>query len=360
MAKRTPLYDTHVRLQGKIVEFAGYDLPIQYEGLGLMVEHNATRNNAGLFDVSHMGEIVLSGKGSRASVNNLVTTEIGQLTDGQIKYSLMLNEKGTIIDDLLVYCINDDKWLLVVNASNCAKDFEWIRTHLLADTIAENISEKVGQIALQGPKAIDIILKLIGENDIPNKYYTFVINNSLGVKALISRTGYTGEDGFEIYTSTNDIVQIYDRILEAGKEFGLVPAGLGARDTLRFEACLPLYGHELSEEYFGHEVSLGIFVKMDKLNFIGKSALMNTPALFKRKGVKLIDKGIARENCPVYDAAGNQIGIVTTGTYSPTLNYSIAMVRINKDYEENTMYIDVRGRKLLAEVVKMPFYKRNN
>lgn len=359
MAKRTPLYDTHVRLKGQIVEFAGYDLPIQYDGHGLMAEHNATRNNAGLFDVSHMGEIILSGKGSRASVNNLVTTEIGNLTDGEVKYSLMLNDKGTIIDDLLVYCINDEKWLLVVNACNCDKDYQWISTHLLKDTKCENISERVGQVAIQGPKAVEIMLKLIGTNNIPHKYYTFVINNSLGFKALISRTGYTGEDGFEIYADANEIVGLYDRIMQAGQKYGIVPAGLGCRDTLRFEACLPLYGHELSEDYYGHEVTLGMFVKMDKEKFIGKNALANTPAKFKRKAVKLIDRGIARENCLVYDANGNQIGIVTTGTYSPTLNHAIAMVRINKDYELDELFIDVRGRKLRSEIVKMPFYKRS-
>ena len=202
--------------------------------------------------------------------------------------------------------------------------------------------------------------KILPESEIPEKYYTFKVSDRVtDGRCIVSRTGYTGEDGFEIYCPAEKTPEIFEKILDAGKEYGILPCGLGARDTLRFEACMPLYGHELNEDYLGHEVGLGFALKMGKPDFIGKKALEERPAQFKRKGVKLIDKGIAREGCEVFAASdGRKIGVVTTGTYSPTFQHALAMVRIEKSYEEPEVVIDVRGKKLRAEVVKMPFYKR--
>lgn len=358
MAKRTPLYENHVAHGGKMVEFGGFELPIQYQD-GLITEHMAVRTKCGLFDVSHMGEFEIKGAGATETIQLLMSNDISDMADGQIRYTMMLNEKGGQVDDLLVYRFNENHYYLVVNAGNCEKDAKWVESHMLPNATFKNLSETVGQVALQGPLAEKILLKLIPAEAIPQKYYTFVQNNALmGINCIISRTGYTGEDGFEIYSPAEKIGEIFEKLLEVGKEDGLIPCGLGARDTLRFEASMPLYGHELGEDFLATEVGLNIFVKMDKPNFIGKQALIDNPAQFKRKGVELVDKGIAREGCDVYDLEGNLIGKVTTGTMSPYFKKAIAMVRIPKSYVEDEMYIDVRGKKLKAKVVKMPFYKK--
>jgi len=353
--KKTPLYLNHVNHGGKVVEFAGYYLPVQYEH-GIIAEHNAVRNNVGLFDVSHMGEFIIEGPDAMKCVNNLVTNDVSALVDGKICYTLMLNEKGGVVDDLLVYRMNENKYFLVVNASNCDKDAEWAKAHMIGDCTFTNISEQVGQVALQGPNAQKVLEKIC--NDIPEKFYTFVTGKVAGKEALISQTGYTGEFGFEIYTKAEDISDVFEAIVEAGKEFDMYLCGLGCRDTLRFEACLPLYGHELAEDYLANELALNIFIKLDKENFIGKQALVEGTPKFKRKGVKLIDKGIAREHDKVFDG-DREIGFVTTGTKSPTLGCAVAMVRIEKAFEGETVEIEVRGKRLKAEVIKMPFYKRN-
>ncbi|MEG1923709.1 MAG: glycine cleavage system aminomethyltransferase GcvT [Clostridia bacterium] len=352
--KKTPLYENHIKHGGKVVEFAGYYLPIQYEA-GIVAEHKAVRTNVGMFDVSHMGEFIIEGLDATKCVNNLISNDITVMSNGQVKYTLMLNDNGAIVDDLLVYKMSDEKYFLVVNASNCDKDALWIEKHMIGESVFKNIAEKVGQIALQGRNAENVLKKLT--DTIPEKYYTFVTGKIGTIDALVSRTGYTGEDGFEIYTKTEDIAEIFEAVIDAGKEYDLQLCGLGCRDTLRFEACLPLYGHELSEEYRANEVALGMFVKMDKETFIGKQALLDNVAKFKRKGVKLIDRGIAREGCKVF-SGDREIGFVTTGTQSPTLNAAIAMVRIEKDFDGTEVEIEVRGKKLKAEVVKMPFYKR--
>lgn len=359
MAKRTPLYQNHLNHGGKVVEFGGFELPVQY-GAGLIAEHNAVRNAAGLFDVSHMGEFLLEGKSAFDTIQRLMSNDMTGLCDGQIRYTMMLNERGGEVDDLLVYRLSEEKYLLVVNAGNCDKDAAWVSNRLLDGTRFENLSEKTGQVALQGPKSEEILRKILPESEIPEKYYTFKVSDRVtDGRCIVSRTGYTGEDGFEIYCPAERTPEIFEKIFDAGKEYGILPCGLGARDTLRFEACMPLYGHELNEDYLGHEVGLGFALKMGKPDFIGKRALEERPAQFKRKGVKLIDKGIAREGCEVFAASdGRKIGVVTTGTYSPTFQHALAMVRIEKSYEEPEVVIDVRGKKLRAEVVKMPFYKR--
>lgn len=355
MALKTPLYENHLAHGGKVVEFAGYLLPVQYEA-GVITEHNAVRNGVGIFDVSHMGEFELSGEGAFASIQNLVTNDISKMCDNQIIYALLLNNNGGEVDDLLVYKHNDLRYTLVVNASNIEKDFNWVITHLSPNTKCENKSDATGQVAVQGPLAEKLMLKFISGKDLPEKRHTFKENVLMcGVKCLISRTGYTGEDGFEIYSDSNKISVIYEEILDKGKEFGILPCGLGCRDTLRFETALTLYGHELREDFLASEVGVNWCIKMDK-QFIGKSALLENAPKFKRKGIKLIDKGIAREGSKIF-ADGKEIGFITTGTFSPTLECAIAMVRIEKNFGGSEVYAEVRGRLLKAEIVPLPFYK---
>ncbi len=357
MPKKTPLYDTHVALGGKVVDFAGFLLPIQYE-TGIIAEHKAVREAAGLFDVSHMGEVMLSGPGALATIQNLFSNDMSGMADGQVRYTLMCNDVGGVVDDVLVYRYSDEKYLVVVNASNCEKDVAWIGGHLGEHTVMENISDATGQIALQGPAAEAIMEKLVPAENTPMKNYTFAPEVEIaGVCCLLSRTGYTGEDGFEIYTSADEIAKVYDAVMEAGSPLGLIPTGLGARDTLRLEAGMPLYGHELGEDIPANEVSLNYFIKHTK-PFIGGTALQAHTPEYKRIGVMLIDRGIAREGADVFAPGGDKIGTVTSGTHSPTLGAAIAVLRVSKDFTGDTVEIDVRGRRLKAEVVKLPFYKR--
>lgn len=303
-AKKTPLYDEHVKLGGKIVEYAGWLLPVQYEGL--VPEHEAVRNAAGMFDVSHMGEIEVKGKDSIAFLDYLLTNDISKMVDQQIVYTFMTYENGGTVDDLLVYKYNDNHFLLVVNAANVDKDYEWILKNKKAfDVEVNNISDEVGEVALQGPLAEKILQKLTKTDLSKVKFFHLEDNVDInGVKALISRTGYTGEDGFEIYTSNDGIIKVWNDLLEAGKEYGLKPAGLGCRDTLRFEASLPLYGHEISQDINPLEGGFKFFVKLKKeSDFIGKEALNKQwEEGLKRVlvGFELLGRGIPREGYEVF------------------------------------------------------------
>ena len=275
--RKTPLYDCHRALGGKLVEFAGYLLPVQY-GAGVIAEHMAVRQGAGLFDVSHMGEVLLTGPDAFANLQRLLTTDYTSLADGRVRYSPMCNERGGVVDDLIVYRFGPETYLLVVNASNREKDVAWMREHLFGDAVLEDISDRVAQIALQGPASRRILEKLAAPELIPGKYYSFTANAPVGnaggeVSCLLSKTGYTGEDGFELYCAPEDAVPLWNALLEAGADEGLIPCGLGARDTLRLEAAMPLYGHEMDEEITPLETGLGAFVKMGKPDFIGKRAL---------------------------------------------------------------------------------------
>lgn len=361
MAKKTPLYDEHVSLNGKIVDFGGFLLPVQYK-TGIIAEHKAVRSAAGLFDVSHMGEFILKGEDALQNIQKIITNNCNNMVPGQIHYSPMCYEDGGVVDDLLVYKENDEQYLIVVNASNIEKDFKWMSNLIEGKAELENISDNVGQVALQGPLSEQILEKLVSNDSIPKKYYTFVENiDILGFKALISRTGYTGEDGFEIYTDKKDIVTLWNKLLEVGNEFGLIPCGLGARDTLRLEATFPLYGHEITKDITPYEARLGIFVKLDKDNFIGKDALIKNKENLSRRRVclKMVDRGIAREGAKViYN--DKEVGYVLSGTHSPTLGMAIAtaMVPIDLNDVGTKLQIDVRGKLLTAEVIKGPFYKR--
>lgn len=360
MEKKTPLYEKHVASGGKIVPFAGYLLPVQYSS-GVIAEHNAVRNTCGMFDVSHMGEILCKGKDALKNINMLLTNDFGGMYDGQARYSPMCNENGGIVDDLIVYKKTDEEYMLVVNAANKEKDFEWMKGHQSGEVVFEDISETISQIALQGPKAHDILEKLADVDSIPKAYYSAIFDGKVGeIPCIVSKTGYTGEDGFEFYCKAEDGPLLWDLLLESGKEEGLIPCGLGARDTLRLEAGMPLYGHEMNDEISPRETGLGVFVKMNKEDFIGKKALeeRGTP-LIKRVGLKVTGRGIVRENADVY-AGDRKIGHTTSGTHAPYLGYPIAMALVEKEFAElgAAVEADVRGRRVAAEIVKSQFYKK--
>ena len=343
---RTPLYDTHVKYKGKIVPFAGYLLPVQYD-TGVIAEHMAVRTKCGLFDVSHMGEIICRGSDAQKNLNMILTNDYTVMADGQARYSPMCNEDGGVVDDLIVYKVRDNCYFIVVNAANKDKDFQWMKAHQFGDAEFEDISDRVAQLALQGPKAMEILRKLAKEEDIPEKYYTCLFDRMIGnIKGIISKTGYTGEDGVEIYLAPEDAPAMWEMLMEAGQEEGLIPCGLGARDTLRLEASMPLYGHEMDDTISPMEAGLGIFVKMDKEDFIGKQALVDKGPLTRRRiGLKVTGRGIIREHQAVY-ADGRQIGITTSGTHCPYLGYPVAMALVDVGYKEpgTVLEVEVRGR----------------
>ena len=360
MEKKTPLYDCHVAANGQIVPFGGYLLPVQYE-TGVIKEHMAVRTACGLFDVSHMGEIVLTGPDALKNVQMVTTNDCSGMYDGQVRYSPMCNEQGGVVDDILVYKVNDNAYLLVVNASNKDKDAAWISSHLSGDVKFEDISESVAQVALQGPNAVPMLASLVADEQIPKKYYSFVQEADVkGIKCLISRTGYTGELGYELYCAAEDGPKLWNLLLETGKEFDMIPCGLGARDTLRLEAAMPLYGHEMDDTVTPLETDLGFFVKLDKEDFIGKDALVAAGEPSRcRVGLKVTGRGIAREHCPVF-VGDQQIGMTTSGTHCPFIGMPVAMALVDKAYGEigTEVEIEIRGRKVTAEVIALPFYKR--
>jgi len=356
---KTALYDIHVKYGGKIVPFAGYMLPVQYSGV--IAEHMAVRTKAGLFDVSHMGEFICKGEAALDNLQMLLTNDFTDMVDGQARYSPMCNEQGGMVDDLIVYKIKDDAYFIVVNASNKDKDYSWMTSHQFGKVIFEDISSITSQIALQGPKAYEILRKLTKEEYIPQKYYHCVFDAIVdGMKCIVSQTGYTGEDGFEIYLGNEDAPKMWETLMEAGKEFGIIPCGLGARDTLRLEAAMPLYGHEMDDTIDPLETGLGFGVKMQKKDFIGKKAI-EAKGKFTRKriGLKVIGRGIIREHEEVY-ADGKFIGHTTSGTHCPYLGYPVAMALVDINYTEIGRRVEVlvRGRKVEAEVVALPLYKK--
>lgn len=355
MEKKTPLYNKHLLYHGSMVPFAGYLMPVQYEN-GILHEHRLVRSKAGLFDVSHMGELILEGRDALANLQYLLTNDYRSLEIGKIRYGVLVKPNGTAVDDLLVYHLDENKYLLVVNASNTDKDEAWIRDHLEGSVTLSNFSDVIGQLAIQGPSSKAIMSKLC--DTLPEEYYSFVNHVKVGgLDCLVSATGYTGEAGYEIYLPAKHTVSLFEKIMEAGADYDLEPCGLGARDTLRLEASMPLYGHELSEDITPLEAGLKMFVKLEKERFIACEALAIAPKR-RRIGLKLTDRGIARENTPVY-VGDRCIGTVTSGTMSPTLNEAVAMALIDAEYLTQTEFeLDVRGRKLHAVKVPMPFYKR--
>lgn len=353
--KRTPYFNVLTEKGGRFVEFGGYEMPIQFEGI--VSEHLAVRNNVGVFDVSHMGELYIEGDGAEVAVNELITNDIRGMLDGQIRYTLMCNEKGGIVDDFLVYRYNERKYLLVVNAGNHDKDVDWIKKHLNKDVKFIDRSDDIAQLAIQGPNSEKVIRKFIRSNDIPESYYTFKTFNIPEGEVIISQTGYTGEHGYEIYYPKSAALNLFHSVMEAGAEFNIALCGLGCRDTLRLEAGMPLYGHEMTEETLATEVTLKPFIKIDeKEDFIGKKALQENPPKKIRKGFKILDRGIAREGAKVF-LGDTEIGYVTTGTQSPSLKKAIGHMRIDRGVKEKDVLIEVRGKMLKAEIVPTSFMK---
>lgn len=359
--KRTPLYACYE--YARCIDFGGWELPVQFAGI--QKEHDAVRHNAGLFDVSHMGEVLITGPAAEAYIQRLTTNDAARLEAGQAQYSLMCYPEGGVVDDLLVYRLGAEQFMFVINASNIEKDWEWMNRHLTGDVELRNISDTTALLALQGPRSEAILSKLVPVALQEIRSFRFVPDVPLlGTSALISRTGYTGEDGFEIYVDAKDAPRVWTSLLETGQSDGLVPAGLGARDTLRFEARLPLYGHELSDTISPLEAGLGAFVKLDKGDFVGREALIRQkgfgPAR-KLVGIEMIDRGIPRAHYKVFAADGHWIGDVTTGTQSPTLKKNLGMALIASQYAApgTEISVEIRDKLLKARVVKTPFYKRN-
>lgn len=361
--RKTPLYDEHVKLGGKVVDYAGWYLPVQYEGL--IAEHNAVRNTAGLFDVSHMGGIVVKGEDALPYLQYLLTNDIASIKDNEIIYTLMCYPDGGVVDDFLVYKYSQDEYLLVVNAANTDKDFKWmIDNKKDFNIIIENKSDQTAIIAIQGPESLAILKKLTDfdlDSIKPFHFQTQV--NIADTECMVSRTGYTGEDGFEIYTSNEGIVKVWQEILEKGEEHGIQPAGLGARDTLRFEAGMPLYGNEISKEINPLEGGLKFFVKLDKEeDYIGKEALNKIwdEGLKRRTvGFEMIDRGIPREGYEVYKD-GEKIGHVTTGYMSPTLKKRIGVALVDIEHTKLDIEFDImiRNKPAKAKTIKKRFYIR--
>ena len=361
MELKTPLYDAHVKAGGKMVPFGGYILPVQYP-TGVIKEHMAVRRQAGLFDVSHMGEILCEGEDALANLQMILPNNFDNMKDGQARYSPMCNENGGTVDDLIVYKKAENQYFIVVNAANKDKDYQWMLAHHFGKASFRDVSDQYAQLALQGPKAMEILRKIAKEEDIPKKYYHAVFDaKAAGIPCIISKTGYTGEDGVELYLDAGLAEKLWDILLEAGKEEGLIPCGLGARDTLRMEAAMPLYGHEMDDEVTPLETGLGFAVKMAKEDFVGKDALIaQGEPKRKRIGLKVTGRGIIREHQDVF-VDGKVIGHTTSGTHCPFLGYPIGMALVDAAYtEEGTkVEVEVRGRIVEAFVVALPFYKRS-
>lgn len=358
--KRTCLYDKHVALGALISPFGGFDMPIQYTNI--VEEHNAVRNACGIFDVSHMGEVLVTGPDSEKFVNYIFTNDITEAPEGKIYYGMMLHPTGGVVDDLLVYKIADKRYLLVINASNIEKDVAWIMQHIEGfDVTVEHQSDKYGEVAVQGPKTEEIIERILGIPCSEMVFYTCKEIKYNNETIIISRTGYTGEDGFEIYASPEVVNIIWDKLLESGE---VLPCGLGCRDTLRFEVGLPLYGDELTDEITPLEAGLGIFVKFEKNDFIGKDALLQQKNDgLKRKiiGIELADKAIPRHGYDVETCDGNVIGTVTTGYNSISTGKSVCMALINAEYAKLGTEVNIRIRKKVfpGVVTKKRFYDKS-
>jgi len=358
--KKTPLYDTHVKYGGSIVNFGGFLLPIQYK-TGIKKEHMAVRTACGLFDVSHMGEVLIQGEKAKDYLNYLLTNDYSDLKVGQAKYSPMCNENGGTVDDLIVYKRGDGDYVAVVNAANREKDYKWMCDHKIDGVELKNVSDDYGQLALQGPKAEEVLSKVAEPDSIPAGYYTCIFGAKVkDIPCMISRTGYTGEDGFEIYMASDKAADIWEILLEAGRDEGLIPCGLGARDTLRMESAMPLYGNEMNDEISPKVAGLGFAVKMDKPDFIGKAAIeASLPLKERRVGIKAVGRGILREHCDVY-RDGEKIGVTTSGTYLPYLKGSYALAIVSADKREigAACQVEVRGKMIDCEMTKLPWYKR--
>jgi aminomethyltransferase len=378
IVRKTALNAVHRQMGAKMVDFNGWDMPVEYPasiGCGIVAEHMAVRTGVGIFDVSHMGDIRLAGREALAAVQHISMNDASRLAIGQAQYSALLYPQATFVDDVIVHRLAEDEYLLVINAGTREKDFSWVRDSTRQfDCAVENLSDDFTQIAIQGPKAVDLLQKLTDANLSAVKFYWVTRGNILLVDksmrrylfdTLIARTGYTAEDGFEIYVPSDEATStwVWNRILEVGKEFGAIPCGLGARNTLRLEGKLPLYGHEISDTINVWEAGLDRFCKMEKPDFIGRAALEKAKGEGVKKtlvGLEMVDRGIARDGYKILDEAGREIGYVTSGSPAPFLKKNIALAYVPPAQSAigTTVTVEIRGQGVRAQVVPTPFYKR--
>ena len=366
--RKTALNAVHRQMGAKMVDFNGWDMPVEYPSVGgIIAEHNAVRTGVGIFDVSHMGDILLQGPEALAAVQHISMNDASRLAIGQAQYSALLYPQGTFVDDVIVHRLGEDEYLLVINAGTREKDFNWVRdnTRQFACKV-ENLSDDFTQIAIQGPKGVNLLQKLTDANLSAVKFYWVTRGTVCGLKnILIARTGYTAEDGFEIYVPSGEATSamVWNNVLEAGKEFGVLPCGLGARNTLRLEGALSLYGHEISDNINVWEAGLDRFCKMEKPDFIGRKALEKAKAAGPKRtliGLEMIERGIARDGYKVFDEAGREIGYVTSGSYAPFLKRNIALAYVPPEFAlvGSHVKVECRSQGVKAQVVPTPFYKR--
>jgi aminomethyltransferase len=368
--RKTALNAVHRQMGAKMVDFNGWDMPVEYPaaiGCGIINEHMAVRTGVGIFDVSHMGDIRLAGPQALAAVQHISMNDAARLAVGQAQYSALLYPQGTFVDDVIVHRLGEDEYLLVINAGTREKDFDWVRDNTRQfDCAVENLSDDFTQIAIQGPKGVDVLQKLTDANLSAVKFYWVTRGSVCGLKnILIARTGYTAEDGFEIYIPSDETIgaRVWNEILSAGKEFGIVPCGLGARNTLRLEGKLPLYGHEISDTINVWEAGLDRFCKMEKPEFIGRAALEKGKAEGVKRtlvGLEMTERGIARDSYKLLDVAGREMGYVTSGSPSPFLKKNIALAYVPPEFAPvgTAVKVEIRGQGVGAQVVPTPFYKR--
>jgi aminomethyltransferase len=366
--RKTALNALHRQMGAKMVEFNGWDMPVEYPGAGgIIAEHNAVRTGVGIFDVSHMGDIRLMGPAALAAVQHISMNDASRLAIGQAQYSALLYPQGTFVDDVIVHRVGGEDYLLVINAGTREKDFNWVRDNVRQfDCSVENLSDAFTQIAIQGPKGASLLQKLTDIELSAVKSYWFTHGTVCGLQnTLTARTGYTAEDGFEIYVPSDEAssVRVWTEVLEAGKEFGVVPCGLGSRNTLRLEGSLSLYGHEISDTISVWEAGLGRFCKMEKPEFLGRDALQEARAAGPERmlvGLEMLERGIARDDYRVLDEGGTAVGYVTSGSFAPFLKKNIALAYVPPQFSDlgSTVKVEIRGQGVKAQVVPTPFYKR--
>ena len=363
--RKTALNAVHRQLGAKMVDFNGWDMPVEYSGI--IAEHLAVRTGVGIFDVSHMGDIRVAGREALAAIQHISINDASRLAVGQAQYSAMLYPQGTFVDDIIVHRLAEQEYLIVINAGTREKDFNWVRDNTRHfDCEVENLSDDFTQIAIQGPKGVDLLQKLTDANLSAVKFYWVTRGAVCGLKdILIARTGYTGEDGFEIYIPSDEknSARVWGEVLEAGREFGVLPCGLGARNTLRLESKLPLYGHEISDTINVWEAGLDRFCKMEKPEFVGREALGKSNAAGLKRtlvGLEMVDRGIARDGYRILNTSGREIGYVTSGSYAPFLKKNIALTYVPPELSPvgTEVLVEIRNQGVKARVVPTPFYKR--
>lgn len=358
--KNTALTHIHEQLGAKLVPFAGYNMPVSYEGVN--AEHETVRNGVGVFDVSHMGEFLIEGPNALELIQKVSSNDASKLVDGQAQYSCLPNETGGIVDDLIVYRIKEDQWLLVVNASNIEKDWNWISSHNSMNAEMKDLSEDYSLLAIQGPKAIEAMQSLTSEDLSAIKFYTFKVSDFAGIEhVIISATGYTGSGGFEIYCKNSEVEQVWNKVMEAGAEYGIKPIGLAARDTLRLEMGYCLYGNDIDDTTSPIEAGLGWITKFSK-DFINSEALKKEKEQGPERKLiafELNERGIPRQGYDIVDSNGNKIGVVTSGTMSPSMGKGIGLGYVPTIFKDvgSVIYIQIRKNAVPATVVKLPFYK---